>query len=547
MIKPYRKFMQCLLLFAALIISEGPAKAQSQSPEAAAQLREKKNQDSYAAFHQKRLQELLKQFKAQTNKDELYLLTQNSFFEPKMSPLAGCPVLLVVGVHSWNKVWDKYGQREAGPDVVRFKIVRGKGYLATFPELKPGQVVDPQKPQSLEVYDREGAGEAAYIWLVTDPTESGEVVVEARLVAKGECAPYIDPKSRVELTVSPVAKPEGWNYDALPLKEAEYQNILKPSAQIQDNYTVIDIAHAPVTARSLATLWDGKSSVIYQEDNADPQQMKRAVSWTEKEDVSNRAHSWNYYDKNLQGLVTHMDVQDNRFGMWIQTFPARNDEKNEMAEYLINNLPAGPERSVFVSADLLGKERPPYGEAYCKVVESFQPLLKDGVYGWGLVKDRGGILFGHPFYDQLNLKVTRFLAGAQGLSADKLKDLLAQEPGQPDHPLLAPVTEFQSSWGLAYQDVSPELQKRLPAFGHPPGAVVTEVTPQSAADTMGLVPDDIILNANGLPVHNASDLSEILKGLDPANEMVFIYWRDGVMFSGWINPFMLGELTATPH
>jgi hypothetical protein len=371
--------------------------------------------------------------------------------------------------------------------------------------------------------------------------------VEARLVAKGECAPYIDPKSRVELTVSPVAKPVGWNYDALPLKEAEYQNILKPSAKILDQDTVIDIAHAPVTARSLATLWDGKSSVIYQEANADPQQIKEAMSWSEKEDVSTRAHSWNYYDKNLQGLMTHVDVQDNCFGMWIQTFGDRIDEQNELAEYSVGNLPAGPERSVFISGDLLQKEPPPYGTTYCKVVESFQPLLKDGVYGWGLVKDRGGMLYGHPFYDQLNLKVTRFLAGAQGLSANKLKELLAQEPRQPDHPLLAPVTEFQSSWGLAYQDVSPDIQKRLPAFGHPPGTVVIQVTPQSASDTMGLVPDDIILSANGLTVHGASDLSEILKGSDPANEMVFIYWRDGVVFSGWINPFMLGELTATSH
>ncbi|MBF0127244.1 MAG: Do family serine endopeptidase, partial [Magnetococcales bacterium] len=80
--------------------------------------------------------------------------------------------------------------------------------------------------------------------------------------------------------------------------------------------------------------------------------------------------------------------------------------------------------------------------------------------------------------------------------------------------------------GVSVQDLTPELTK---AFGVSPGigAVVTRLAPGSAAYRAGLRPGDVVIEANGRPVHGAADLHNVV-GLTPIGERIaFKIIREG--------------------
>lgn len=73
--------------------------------------------------------------------------------------------------------------------------------------------------------------------------------------------------------------------------------------------------------------------------------------------------------------------------------------------------------------------------------------------------------------------------------------------------------------GAQAQDLTPELVQAFDLKNGHGGAVVTQVIPDSAADKAGLQPGDIVVEVNGKPVRNASDLRNYI-GLLPVGQKV---------------------------
>lgn len=79
--------------------------------------------------------------------------------------------------------------------------------------------------------------------------------------------------------------------------------------------------------------------------------------------------------------------------------------------------------------------------------------------------------------------------------------------------------------GLMVQDMTPDLGE---ALGAPvkEGAVVTDVTAETAAARAGLRPDDIIVAADGQPIDSAGALTRLVAQKPPGAELTLALYRD---------------------
>jgi serine protease Do len=69
------------------------------------------------------------------------------------------------------------------------------------------------------------------------------------------------------------------------------------------------------------------------------------------------------------------------------------------------------------------------------------------------------------------------------------------------------------------------------SFGlkQPQGALVSNVTPGSAAARAGLQPGDVILKANGQPIGESGDLPALVDKAKPGDRLALEVWRSGGM------------------
>ncbi len=68
-------------------------------------------------------------------------------------------------------------------------------------------------------------------------------------------------------------------------------------------------------------------------------------------------------------------------------------------------------------------------------------------------------------------------------------------------------------WGLGLQDLTPDIATQL-GFDDDSGVVVTAVEPGSPATRAGLQRGDVILEVQGEPAVNASELSRVLEAVE---------------------------------
>ncbi|MEO5376791.1 MAG: PDZ domain-containing protein [Magnetococcus sp. DMHC-6] len=80
--------------------------------------------------------------------------------------------------------------------------------------------------------------------------------------------------------------------------------------------------------------------------------------------------------------------------------------------------------------------------------------------------------------------------------------------------------------GLQAQTLTPELAQ---AFGIPnqPGAVITQVEADSAAERAGLVASDVVIEANGSPIQSAMDLRNAAGMARVGDKFKIVFLRDG--------------------
>jgi serine protease Do len=82
-------------------------------------------------------------------------------------------------------------------------------------------------------------------------------------------------------------------------------------------------------------------------------------------------------------------------------------------------------------------------------------------------------------------------------------------------------------WGLALQDLSPDLRQELQAPADVHGAVVANVEPGSSAENAGLQRGDVILEVNRKPVHSAQDVQQALSSVPQGQDALVLVWSNG--------------------
>lgn len=80
--------------------------------------------------------------------------------------------------------------------------------------------------------------------------------------------------------------------------------------------------------------------------------------------------------------------------------------------------------------------------------------------------------------------------------------------------------------GVSIQEVNQSLAESF-KLKQPDGALVSSVTPGSAAAKAGLEPGDVILSFNGQPIGRSGDLPALVGAAKPGDKATLEVWRDG--------------------
>jgi len=82
-------------------------------------------------------------------------------------------------------------------------------------------------------------------------------------------------------------------------------------------------------------------------------------------------------------------------------------------------------------------------------------------------------------------------------------------------------------WGLAIQDLRPNMRQQLGVPGNLQGVAVSNVLPGSPADDAGLRPGDVILQVNRKDVSSAADLKQALSSIPKGENALVLVWSNG--------------------
>jgi len=85
----------------------------------------------------------------------------------------------------------------------------------------------------------------------------------------------------------------------------------------------------------------------------------------------------------------------------------------------------------------------------------------------------------------------------------------------------------ETAFGLEIGVLTPNLARQLSVPGGRGGAVITSVTPRSAAARAGLGRGDVILSVGGRDVSNVDEVTEAFDGLDAGRPVQLTVWRQG--------------------
>jgi serine protease Do len=82
-------------------------------------------------------------------------------------------------------------------------------------------------------------------------------------------------------------------------------------------------------------------------------------------------------------------------------------------------------------------------------------------------------------------------------------------------------------WGLALEDLSPDLRQQLQAPSDVRGAIVSDVEPGSSAENAGLQRGDVILEVNRKPMRSAKDVQQALSNVRKEQDVLVLVWSNG--------------------
>jgi len=87
--------------------------------------------------------------------------------------------------------------------------------------------------------------------------------------------------------------------------------------------------------------------------------------------------------------------------------------------------------------------------------------------------------------------------------------------------------EPTGSWGIAVQNITPELAKQLGLKPGEKGVMISDVAPGSSAEAAGLQPGDVIKEVNRKSVANTADFENSIKKSSDSNKLLLLVKRKG--------------------
>jgi serine protease Do len=114
----------------------------------------------------------------------------------------------------------------------------------------------------------------------------------------------------------------------------------------------------------------------------------------------------------------------------------------------------------------------------------------------------------------------------RGGHAQTVPVIIAELPVEDEQPAPAP-PDRPGDVGARFTDVSATIARQLELPAGVYGAVVYDVSPESAADRAGLTRGDVVQRVNRQEVRNAADASRALAGVEAGSSVFVLVWRSG--------------------
>ncbi len=100
--------------------------------------------------------------------------------------------------------------------------------------------------------------------------------------------------------------------------------------------------------------------------------------------------------------------------------------------------------------------------------------------------------------------------------------------GYADRRVRIPTAEPTSTgFGMEIEPITPEIARELELPRGKGGAIVSNVSRSSPANNAGVVPNDVILEVNRVPVSNVSQVTRELQSAAPGSTVLLVVWRVG--------------------
>ena len=170
------------------------------------------------------LAQMRNDFKKQGNKDTLKMITDNTFLDSSYRPIAGKPVLLVLGVERWEGKSERLGSPIYAGNLrnqIQFKIESGQAGLLSLTDMNISKGYGAGTASLNATVDYK---DCTGVWLVLKPNATDDVRVRASFSALSGRKEFEDPGSLVIFDIHPDGADKGQQGKFGDYLQAEHTN-----------------------------------------------------------------------------------------------------------------------------------------------------------------------------------------------------------------------------------------------------------------------------------------------------------------------------------
>jgi hypothetical protein len=227
--------------------------------------------------------------------------------------------------------------------------------------------------------------------------------------------------------------------------------------------------------------------------------------------------------------VTHVNTQGKRFGLvtWSRYNPAWISQGKDhfepthwdFNEYDPASLTAGP----FVTHQVVTCQDEPDGPEGAQLSEVFRSGLLSSHQPamWGLQSQLTYDVNDPAWICRMDLDRVENAGPFSAVALARMKKELEAEKGSAS---AEEVTDFQKNYGVVFRSVDASAKPVIYQFGNPEGAfLVSTDNPKPE----GLLPNDIVVLADGKLITDSKSFSAVLAAHDPKTLIAIVCWRHG--------------------